>query len=84
VDGLRRIAKKTRGIPEADLICDFTGLTKHASAGMVLACGARPARLQYVPPSSPAARDERFRGLEPGTPIEVNIAYEVVPEEEED
>jgi hypothetical protein len=77
VESLRRKAIADCGIAEGDLICDFTGLTKHASAGMVLACAPREARLEYV---APATKDPSGRGLTPGKPIEVELAYLLTPD----
>ena len=79
VEATRYRALRTEGIDDSDLVCDFTGLSKHASVGMVLACGSREARLQYVPTLT---TDERMRGETPGVPIEVEVAYEVVPQPE--
>jgi len=78
VEMLRRKAIQECGGAERDVICDFTGLTKHASAGMVLACAPRLARLQYV---TPATKDSAGHGLTPGRPIEVGIAYQITGDE---
>ena len=37
-------------IKDNDIVCDFTGLTKHMSAGMIFACAPKEARLQYMHP----------------------------------
>jgi len=79
VEGIRREALKQRGIAERDLICDFTGLTKQASAGMVLACARRSARLQYIR----AEYDDAGRPIPPGIPVEVGVAYQIDAEPEE-
>ena len=39
------------GIKDEDLICDFTGMTKPVSAGVVLACIRPDHRLQYMEPN---------------------------------
>ena len=79
VEGIRREALRQRGISERDLICDFTGLTKQASAGMVLACARRSARLQYIRSDC----DDAGRVIPPGTPVEIGVAYQIAAEPEE-
>lgn len=79
VEEIRRAALKQRGIGERDVICDFTGLTKQASAGMVLACARRSARLQYIR----AKYDDAGRPIPPGTPVEVEVAYQIAAEPDE-
>jgi hypothetical protein len=79
VEGIRREALKQRGVWERDLICDFTGLTKQASAGMVLACAHRAARFQYIR----AEWDDAGRPVPPGSPVEVGVAYQVAAEPDE-
>ncbi len=72
---LRRQALRREGIDESDLTCDSTGLTKGASAGMVVACLPGAARL-------PERREEQtLRGTGPFRPVEVHIAYSRVSEE---
>jgi hypothetical protein len=66
---------------ESEVICDFTGLTKNMSAGMILACAPREARLQYMHPNryKPDGRADVDAGSHA---VEVKIAYQV--EEDED
>jgi hypothetical protein len=65
---------------EKEIICDFTGLTKHMSAGMIFACAPKEARLQYMLPKRflPDGRADFTAG--PSDPIEVEIAYQVEPD----
>ncbi len=72
VEHVRSLALKQLHLREDELVCDFTGMTKHASVGMVLACLPAVARLEYV---SPQTSDERQRGVTPKPPVEVHIAY---------
>jgi hypothetical protein len=69
------------GVSEEDLICDFTGLTKSASAGMILACLPRKRRLQYMHPRKYDA-DGHADTTAGSDPMEVHLAYAL--EEEED
>src|SRR5437773_844324 len=48
VEEARREAIEGYKIAEADIICDFTGMTKPVTAGMILACAPRGRRLQYL------------------------------------
>lgn len=80
VEHLRARAMKEFHIPEDDLICDFTGLTKNASAGMILACAPKPARLQYMVPNRPLA-DGRADTTAGSLPREIFIRYSVIQEE---
>ena len=80
IERIRRLALKLEGVSERDVICDFTGLTKQASAGMVLACARRQARLQYV---RAAESDERGRAIRPAKPVEVEVAYAITAEADE-
>jgi hypothetical protein len=77
VEHLRSRSIKEFKVPEADLICDFTGLTKNASAGMILACATRTARLQYMVPNrrGPDGRADPVAG---SLPCEVFLKYVVV------
>ena len=64
------------GIRDRDLICDFTGMNKPVSAGVVLACVRPEHRLQYMEPlgfleggaPDPAAGS---------VPVEVDVRYDV-------
>jgi hypothetical protein len=66
---------------EADVMCDFTGFTKSMSAGMILACAPKSARLQYMHPNEflPNGRANTAAGSHP---VEVEIAYSIEEEEE--
>ncbi len=83
VESLRRLAMKTHRVSQADVICDFTGLTKGASAGMILACAPRDARLQYMVPKVVTAegRADTTAGIA-SEPREVDIRYTVIEEPE--
>jgi hypothetical protein len=61
---------------ERDVICDFTGLTKSPSAGMMLACAPRNARLQYMHPKGYLANGYADTALG-SNPVEVEIAYDI-------
>lgn len=80
IEYLRRYAIRECNIPEPDLICDFTGLTKHASAGMILACAPREARLQYMHATRKLA-DGRADPAAGSVPREVDIRYVVVEQD---
>jgi hypothetical protein len=82
VEHLRRRAMEEFHMAEADLICDFTGLTKNASAGMILACAPKTARLQYMVPNrvTPDGRADPAGG---SRPREVFIQYMVIEEDTE-
>jgi hypothetical protein len=77
ITDLRRQALKRERLRGEDLICDFTGLTKNASAGMVLASANRGARLQYMVSKR---MDNRSRGVGDSRPVEVVISYAVAPD----
>jgi CRISPR-associated protein (Cas_Cas02710) len=81
VENIRRKSMR-RFKTEADIICDFTGLTKSMSAGMILACAPRQARLQYMHPNKfqPDGRADISAGSHA---VEVKIAYQIEDEEEE-
>ncbi len=80
VEHLRNRAMREFRVQEADIICDFTGLTKNASAGMILACAPKDARLQYMVPNKimPDGRADPSAG---SRPREVFIQYHVIEEE---
>ena len=80
VEEVRRRAINA-GIPEDGLICDFTGLTKSASTGMILACLPRNCRLEYMHPRK-IDSDGRADPAAGSDPMEVRLAYEL--EEQED
>ncbi|HET6842927.1 MAG TPA: hypothetical protein VFK06_14820 [Candidatus Angelobacter sp.] len=78
VENLR--GKCLRKYHESEVICDFTGLTKNMSAGMIFACAHREARLQYMHPNSylPDGRADVNAGSHA---VEVKIAYQIEEEE---
>jgi len=64
------------GIEDRDLIYDFTGMTKPASAGVVLACIRPEHRLQYMEPRG--FREDGSPDPKAGSvPVEVDIRYDV-------
>lgn len=73
---LRRRASRDFRIADEDLICDFTGMTKAASAGMVLACAQPGKRLQYMRPMD---KDEHGypTGETRSLPREIHISYRI-------
>jgi hypothetical protein len=81
-DEVEKIRKRMRreGVEDNDIICDFTGMTKHMSAGMIFACAPKEARLQYMHPAKflPDGRADPEGG--PSQPVEVQIAYQVEEE----
>jgi len=80
VEHVRRRATREFDVPEKELICDFTGMTKHASAGMILACTPREARLQYMHPKGFLA-DGRADQSAGSYPLEVQIAFQIEEDE---
>lgn len=58
-----------KGWQEADVIADYTGMTVHASVGMVLACVERGRSLQYTP----AKFDEQNRPVRSLSPIRIQL-----------
>lgn len=79
VDHVRRTAKREYGLADKDLICDFTGMTKHVSAGMIFAGAPMEARLQYMHPKNFLANGHADQAAG-STPLEVQIAYQVEEE----
>jgi hypothetical protein len=79
VEHLRQRAMAEFRVAEPDIICDFTGLTKNASAGMILACAPKPARLQYMVPNrvDDGGRADPSAG---SRPREVFIQYMIIEE----
>jgi len=70
-------AELLKQVSEDELVCDFTGLNKQASAGMVLACAQKGPRLEYMvaPQQTSDLRADPSGGH--STPMEVEIAYQV-------
>lgn len=68
------------GLPENDIVCDFTGMTKHMSAGMIFACAPKEARLQYMHPARFLADGRADPDAGPSLPVEVQIAYQIEPD----
>jgi hypothetical protein len=66
-----------KGVAENDIVCDFTGMTKHMSAGMIFACAPKEARLQYMHPKRFLADGRADPAAGPSEPIEIEIAYQV-------
>jgi len=60
---------------ETDVVCDFTGMTKPASAGMIVACLSRSRKLQYSPfeYSPDAQRQMRPDPSKPLDPVYIHI-----------
>ncbi len=80
VEDLRKHAIRQHKVAEPDLMCDFTGLTKNASAGMILACAPKDARLQYMVPNR-RLDDGRADPAGGSMPREIFIQYTVIEEE---
>jgi hypothetical protein len=75
IEAIRNQAHRL-GIEDQDFICDFTGMNKPVSAGVVLACVQREHRLQYMEPNR--VREDGSPDQEAGShPIEVDISYEI-------
>lgn len=68
-------ANLPEGLKPTDVITDFTGLTKPASAGAILACLSPDRPLQYVQPIF-EMRGDGMKAIGPGDPIEIVIDYE--------
>lgn len=71
-----RTEAQLAGLGWDDLICDFTGMTKPVSAGVVLANAHPGARMQYLEPTKNLA-DGRPDPDSPSRPIEVRLPYEL-------
>ena len=80
VEKIRKQMLRKR-LAENDIMCDFTGMTKHMSAGMIFACAPKESRLQYMHPKRflPDGRADPDAG--PSEPVEVEIAYQVEVDE---
>ena len=76
---MERIRKQLQreGLAENDIVCDFTGMTKHMSAGMIFACAPREARLQFMHPRRFLADGRADPEAGPSEPVEVEIAYQI-------
>lgn len=81
-DEVEKIRRQTmrKGMAESDIMCDFTGMTKHMSAGMIFACAPREARLQYMHAAKFLADGRADPAGGPSRPVEVEIAYELEEE----
>ena len=66
-----------QGLNPSDVITDFTGLTKLASVGAILACLNPDRPLQYVPAKYEMRGDRRVP-VGAGDPIEIVIDYELI------
>jgi CRISPR-associated protein (Cas_Cas02710) len=79
VENLRGKCRKK--YDSSEIVCDFTGLTKSMSAGMILACAPRDARLQYMHPNKYLPNG--YADVAAGShAVEVKIAYQI--DEDED
>ena len=80
VEGVRGEAHAS-GITDEDFICDFTGMNKPVSAGVVLACIRPGHRLQYMEPDAvlPSGEPDQQAGSHP-TEVDVNYDVELVQE----
>ncbi len=65
---------RPEGWDERDIITDFTGLTKPASMGAILACLIPGRPLEYVPALYENRGDRRV-AIAPGDPIEISLDY---------
>ena len=70
-----------KGLAQNDIMCDFTGMTKHMSAGMIFACAPKEARLQFMHPKRFLADGRADPEAGPSEPVEVKIAYQLEEEE---
>jgi hypothetical protein len=75
VEEARLEAIEGYNIPEKDIICDFTGMTKPVTAGMILACAPKGRRLQYLQGQYDAGGKLQL-DTKP-VPIEITIQYEI-------
>ena len=66
---------KLAGLDWDDLICDFTGMTKPVSAGVVLANVGPHARLQYMEPTK-TLPDGRPDPEAPSKPVGIRLNYD--------
>jgi len=65
-----------RGWQESDVIADYTGMTVHASVGMVMACWEKNRPLQYTPAKS----DRQHNIVGSLSPIKVILSVEAIEE----
>ncbi|MSV28002.1 MAG: hypothetical protein EXQ52_04555 [Bryobacterales bacterium] len=77
VESIRRELIQLHKIPERDLVWDFTGMTKEATAGMIAACASRKAQLQYMRQNQTG---DGPQSSESPLPVEVNLAGPSDPE----
>ena len=82
VEEIRKDAINRFKIPEARLMCDFTGMNTQVSAGMVLACASSAAKLQFQRPNQ-IDNDGRAVPAAGSSPVAVELAYRVIREGEE-
>jgi len=75
VESIRKEAHGV-GIKDSDFICDFTGMPKPVSAGVVLACIRPGHRLQYMEPKAvvEGGSPDQSAG---SRPVEVDVNYDV-------
>lgn len=79
VEKIRKVCLRKYRDP-AEVMCDFTGFTKSMSAGMILACAPRQARLQYMHPNE-IFPDGRANSAAGSHPVEVELAYWIEEDE---
>lgn len=66
-----KLAKLPNSFPVDEMISDYTGMTAHASVGMVLACMERDWPLEFTP----AMFDENRKPIGSLPPIEIGLSY---------
>ena len=64
-------SKLPKDFPAEEMISDYTGMTAHASVGMVLACMERDWPLEFTP----ALLDENRKPIGSLPPIEIGLSY---------
>jgi hypothetical protein len=70
-------------LDDREVMCDFTGMTKHMSAGMIFACAPKEARLQFMHPKRFLADGRADPEAGASEPVEVEIAYQIEEDDEE-
>lgn len=75
IEEARREAVEAFNVPEKEVICDFTGMQKPVTAGMILACAPKGRRMQYLH----GKYDENGKLIPDAqsTPIEIEIEYQL-------
>ncbi len=75
IEEARREAIEAFKIPEEEVICDFTGMQKPVTAGMILACAPKGRRLQYLQGQYDA--NGKLIPDAKSFPIEIEIEYQL-------